>query len=69
MLVVAGEGPDDEGLVSAGGKEHVRVLEAGRQGCDPSAVALEGAAHHQLLRHVGWWWRALAVRRFVCVTT
>ena len=51
--VVACEVPDDEGLVAAAGEEHVWVFQARGQGGDPAAVALERAAHNQLLRHAG----------------
>ena len=40
--LVAGQVPDDQGLVAGSRQEHVWVLERGSEGRNPSAVALEG---------------------------
>lgn len=41
--LVAGQVPDDQGLVAGSRQKHVWVLEGGCEGGNPSAVALEGA--------------------------
>lgn len=41
--LVAGQVPDDEGLVAGTRQEHVGVFERGREGRNPSAVTLKGS--------------------------
>lgn len=50
--LIAGQVPDDQGLVARSRQEHVWVLERGREGGDPSAVALKVALENELFRHV-----------------
>lgn len=50
--VVAGQVPDDQGLVAGSRQEHVWVLEGGSEGSNPAAVALKGALQDKSLRHV-----------------
>lgn len=49
--LIAGQVPDDEGLVAGTRQEHVWVLQGGREGGDPSGVALKGALENELFRH------------------
>jgi hypothetical protein len=50
--LVAGQVPDDEGLVARTRQEHVWVFQRGREGGNPSAVTLKGALENELFRHV-----------------
>jgi hypothetical protein len=49
--LIAGQVPDDEGLVARTRQEHVWVLQRGREGGNPSAVALKGTLENELFRH------------------
>jgi hypothetical protein len=49
--LIAGEVPDDQGLVSGSRQEHVGVLHGGSQASDPAIVALEGSLQDQLFGH------------------
>jgi len=40
-VVIAGEGPDDERLITGTREEHVWILNRGCEGGDPSAVTLQ----------------------------
>lgn len=51
--IIAGQVPDNQGLVARPREEHVGVLEGSREGCNPAAVALKGALENELFRHVG----------------
>ena len=50
--LVAGQVPDDQGLVAGSREEHVWILEGGRKRSDPAAVALEGTLENELFRHL-----------------
>jgi hypothetical protein len=50
--LVAGQVPDDQGLVARAGKEHIWILERSRERGDPSRVALKGALKNELFRHL-----------------
>jgi hypothetical protein len=61
--LVAGQVPDDEGLVARAREKHARshllcgsvgyaLLKGGSEGSNPARVALEGATENQLLGHV-----------------
>jgi hypothetical protein len=50
--LVAGQVPDDEGLVARTRQEHVWVFQRGREGGNPSAVTLKGTLENELFRHV-----------------
>lgn len=50
--LIAGQVPDDEGLVARSRQEHIGILQGGREGGNPSAVALKGALENELFRHV-----------------
>lgn len=50
--LIAGQVPDDEGLVAGSRQQHVWVFQRGREGCNPSAVTLKGALENKLFRHV-----------------
>ena len=47
------EFPDNEGLVSAGGQNHLRVLGVGGDLSHPAIVAPEGAPQLKRLGHLG----------------
>ena len=49
--VVAGQVPDDQSLVARTRQEHIWVFEGGREGGNPSAVALKGALENECFRH------------------
>lgn len=51
LRLVAGEVPDDQGLVTAAGQQHVGVLYGGSQTGDPAIVTLESALKNKLLGH------------------
>ena len=51
LAILAGQLPHDEGLVSRGGQNHVRVLRVGGDLCHPAIVAPEGATELQSLCH------------------
>lgn len=53
VLIIAGQLPDDEGLVARGRQDHVRVFGVGGDLCDPAIVSFEGTAQRQRLSHVG----------------
>ena len=53
LLVIAGQVPDYESLVTGGGEKHVWIFETCSQGGDPACMALQLAAHNELLRHAG----------------
>ena len=50
--LVAGQVPNDKSLVARTREEHVGVFERGREGGNPTAVALKGALENELFRHV-----------------
>jgi hypothetical protein len=50
--LVAGQVPDDQGLVARAGQEHIWVLERSRERGYPSGVALEGTLENELFRHL-----------------
>lgn len=49
--LIAGQVPDDEGLVARTRQQHIGVLQRGREGGNPSAVALKGTLENELFRH------------------
>lgn len=50
--IIAGQVPDNQALVARAGKEHVRVLERGSEGRNPSAVSRKGALQDELFSHL-----------------
>ena len=52
LAVLAGQLPDDEGLVPGAGQDHVGVLGVGGDLGDPSIVAREGSAQSHVLTHL-----------------
>jgi hypothetical protein len=50
--LVAGQVPDYQRLIARAGQQHVWVFERGREGGDPSRVALKGAFENELFRHL-----------------
>ena len=51
LAVLAGQLPDDEGLVPGAGEDHVRILGVGGDLGHPAIVAPEGATELQSLGH------------------
>ncbi len=66
--LIAGQIPDDQRLIARTGQEHVGVFEGGREGGDPSRVALKGALENELFGHLaGSFGRcSIDARRQVC---
>jgi hypothetical protein len=50
--LIAGQVPDDEGLVAGTRQQHIWVFERGREGGNPSAMTLKGSLENELFRHV-----------------
>mmetsp|Transcript_11550 Transcript_11550/g.15603 ORF Transcript_11550/g.15603 Transcript_11550/m.15603 type:complete len:292 (+) Transcript_11550:257-1132(+) len=51
VTFLAGEGPDEAGLVSGGRQDHVGVLGSGGDGSDPAVVASQSSAKSHLFTH------------------
>ena len=66
--LIAGQVPNNQRLIARTGQEHVRVFERGREGGDPSRVALKGALENELFGHLaGSFGRcSIDLRRRVC---